>query len=215
MQLTPRQNEIFEFLVSYLRDVGYAPTIAEIQEYFKLNSSASVHQKLTELEREGLIRRHKNVHRGIEILQWPTDGEAQGAISATPEKDELEIPLLGYVVAGKPIEACLIPENVFVPRDLYSGARFALKVKGDSMRDEQIASGDYIVVDPNNGRRPRNGQTVVALIDESEATVKKFYDERTQIRLQPANDEFEPIVVKPTQRVKIQGVVVGLIRKFK
>ncbi|MFN0112953.1 MAG: transcriptional repressor LexA [Blastocatellia bacterium] len=214
MPITPRQLEFFDFLVGFQREYGYAPTIAKMQEHFRLRSSASVHQKLTELESEGLIRRHKNIHRGIEIVQWPKESDSSFVISANPEKGEMQIPLLGVIVAGKPVQSYLPPETLFVPADMYSPNRFALKVQGESMRDEQISHGDFIIAEPSDSN-PRNGKTVVALIDESEATVKKFYDERTQIRLQPANDDFEPILISPPDRVKIQGVVCGLIRKFK
>jgi len=212
MPLTPRQQEFFDFLVSFQRQHGYAPTIVEIQEFFSLSSSASVHQKLTELENEGLIRRHKNVHRGIEITQKESD--LPSFMFANSENGEkLGIPLLGVIAAGFPIQAVLQSEMLLVPADMYAPDRFALKVKGESMRDEQISDGDYIVAEsPKN--KPFNGKKVVALIDDSEATIKKFYDERAHIRLQPANEEFEPLIIKPPSRVKVQGVMVGLIRKF-
>ena len=212
MPLTPRQMEFLEFLVNFQREYGYAPTIAQIQEHFKLSSTASVHQKLKELENDGVIRRHKNIHRGIEIT--PRESDSLMSVSANPERGELQIPLLGVIAAGVPIQSYLPPETLFVPADMYAPTRFALKVRGESMKDEQIADGDFIVAEPA-GNKPLHGKTVVALIDDAEATVKKFYDERVHIRLQPANDEFKPIIVKPPHRVKIQGIVVGLIRKFK
>jgi len=212
MLLTPRQKEVFDFLVSFLARQGYAPTISEIQDHFRLNSPASVHEKLKELEGHGLIRRHKNIHRGIEITQRDSDS-LSFVLANFDTNQKLEIPLLGVIQAGSPIEAVLHPEKLLVPADMYSPKRFALKVRGESMRDEQISDGDFIVAEPS-ANKPINGETVVALIDQSEATVKKFYDERTQIRLQPANDEFQPILISPPTRVTIQGVVRGLIRKF-
>jgi len=212
MPLTPRQMEFLEFLVNFQREYGYAPTIAQIQEHFRLSSPASVHEKLKELENEGMIRRHKNVHRGIEIT--PRESDAPMFVSANPERGELQIPLLGMIAAGAPIQSFLPPETLFVPADMYSPTRFALKVQGESMKDEQISDGDFIVAEPP-GNKPIQAKTVVALVDDAEATVKKFYDERVHIRLQPANDEFEPIIVKPPHRVKVQGIVVGLIRKFR
>lgn len=214
MAMTPRQIEFFDFLVGFQREYGYAPTIAKMQEHFGLRSTASVHQKLTELEEVGVIRRHKNIHRGIEIIQWPKDSETPMTVSANPEKGELQIPLLGIISAGTPIQSYIPPDTLFVPADMYSPSRFALKVRGESMRDEQISDGDFIIAEPS-GNKPLHGKTVVALIDESETTVKKFYDERSQIRLQPANSDFEPILISPPDRVKIQGIVCGLIRKFK
>lgn len=213
MLLTPRQKEFFDHLVSFQREHGFAPTIAEIQDYFALKSPASVHQKLTELENEGFIRRHKNVHRGIEITQ--KEGEQPSFLAANFDGTEkYGIPLLGVIAAGFPIEAVVQSEVLLVPPDMFAVNRFALKVKGESMKDEQISDGDYIVAEPPKNKT-FNGKSVVALIDDSETTVKKFYDERTQIRLQPANDEFEPILISPPDRVKVQGVVCGLIRKFK
>ncbi|MBO0719483.1 MAG: transcriptional repressor LexA [Blastocatellia bacterium] len=201
MALTPRQLEIFDFLLRYHQKHGYAPTIAEIQSHFELSSPATIHEQLAVLEREGKIRRRRNVQRGIEILQPSFSG------------GEYEIPLLGQVAAGAPIEAILQRETIQVSPDLYAPQRFALRVRGDSMKDEQIADGDFIVIEP--AETSRNGQTVVALIDEHEATVKKFYKENGQIRLQPANDQYKPIIIKPPHRVKVQGLVVGLIRRYK
>ncbi|HKX26664.1 MAG TPA: transcriptional repressor LexA [Blastocatellia bacterium] len=201
MSLTPRQLEVHDFLTRFQQKHGYAPTIAEIQKHFQLNSPATVHEQLAVLERRGLIRRQKHVQRGIEILQ-----------SSVPA-GEYEIPLLGVVAAGLPIEAILTRETISVSPDIYAPDRFALRVRGDSMRDEQIADGDLIIIEP--AQTARNGQTVVALIDEHEATVKKFYNERNQIRLQPANENYQPIIIKPLQRVKVQGLVVGLIRRYR
>lgn len=213
MALTPRQREFFNHLVSFQREHGFAPTIAEIQAYFALNSPASVHQKLTELEDEGFIRRHKNVHRGIEITQKESE-QLSFVVANSDGVEKLGIPLLGVIAAGFPIQAVTQSEVLLVPPDMYAPGRFALKVRGESMKDEHISDGDYIVAEsPQN--KPFNGKSVVALIDDSEATVKKFYDERTQIRLQPANDAFEPILISPPDRVKIQGLVCGLIRKYR
>lgn len=201
MALTPKQMNLHDFLTRFHQKHGYAPTIAEIQQHFQLSSPATVHEQLAALEREGLIRRQKYVQRGIELLQAATAG------------GEYELPLLGVVAAGLPIEAVLTRETITVSPDLYAGRRFALRVRGDSMRDEQIADGDLIIVEPVENAR--NGQTVVALVDDSEATVKKIYHERNHVRLQPANENFKPIIVKPPHRVRVQGVVVGLIRRYK
>ena len=160
-----------------------------------------MHEHLAALEEGGLIRKVKNVSRGIEILQGETYAE------------ENELPLLGLVAAGKPIEAVLTRETVTVTPDLYSPKRFALRVDGNSMRDEQISDGDFIIVEP--AETARNGQTVVALVNGGDTTVKKFHQEKGYIRLQPANDQFEPIIITPPSYVKIQGRVVGLIRKYK
>ena len=201
MPVTPRLRQIYDYLCRYSDKFGYAPTIAEIGKQFNLSSPASVHHILSGLEREGLIRRIPNVSRGIEVVR------------EEPSEDECEIPLLGVVAAGQPIEAILSHETVGVPRDMLGrgGRLFALRVRGDSMIGEQIREGDFIVCESR--QTATNGQTVVALVDGSDATVKKFYKEKDNIRLEPANPKYKPIVVK-ADRVTIQGVVKGLIRKY-
>ena len=200
MPVTPRLRQIYDYLCRYSDKYGYAPTIAEIGKQFSLSSPASVHHILSGLEREGLIRRIPNVSRGIEVVR------------AEQSEDEFEIPLLGVVAAGQPIEAILSQETLSVPPDMIgSGRLFALRVRGDSMIGEQIREGDFIVCESR--QTATNGQTVVALVDGSDATVKKFYKERDNIRLEPANPKYKPIVVK-ADRVTIQGVVRGLIRKY-
>jgi repressor LexA len=200
MPLTPTQKEIFDFLTRFYREHGYAPTIAEIQEHLGFSSSASVHEQLSALENEGVIRRQKRVHRGIELIQ------------SSPQAGECEIPLFGVVAAGEPIEAILNREMIIAPSDLFAPGRFALKVRGDSMMDDSISDGDFIIVEPS--QTPRNGQTVVALVDNEAATVKRFFKEQGQIRLQPANMKYKPIIIEDAGRVKIQGIVVGLVRRY-
>jgi len=200
MPVSPRQKQIYDFASRYIATHGYAPTIAEIGEHFNLRAPATVHHILTGLEREGLIRRIPNVSRGIELVR-----------EREPEQRD-EVPLLGVVAAGRPIEAILNNETVAVPRDMIGGERtFALRVKGDSMIGDQISDGDFIVVESKP--TANNGQTVVALIDGSDATVKRFYREKGNIRLEPSNPRYKPIVVE-ADRVTIQGVVKGVIRKY-
>lgn len=200
MPVTPRQRQVYDFACRYIDANGYAPTIAEIGRQFKLNSPASVHHILTGLEREGLITRIPNVSRGIEIVK------------ETAPEQEFEVPLLGVVAAGRPVEAILSNETVAVPRDMIGGERtFALRVRGDSMINEQIREGDYIIVESR--KTAHNGQTVVALIDGSDATVKQFYRAGDTIRLEPANPRYKPIEVE-AERVTIQGIVRGVIRKY-
>jgi SOS regulatory protein LexA len=175
--------------------------MAEIGRQFQMSSSASVHGILLSLEREGLIKRIPNVSRGIELVEQPSNN------------DENAIPLLGTVAAGQPIEAILSHDTVSVPRDLNGrGRTFALRVRGDSMIDENIQDGDIIIV--ASQKTAENGEVVVALIDGNYATVKKFYREPDFIRLEPANPQFKPIFVKTPERIQIQGVVRGLIRKY-
>jgi repressor LexA len=202
MPVTAKQRRVFEFIRRYIESNQEPPTIAEIGRQFQMSSSASVHAILIALEREGLIKRIPNVSRGIQIVEQET---------ATDESND--IPLLGTVAAGQPIEAILSHDTVSVPKDMQGrGRTFALRVRGDSMIDENIQDGDLIVV--ASQKTADNGQVVVALIDGNYATVKKFYREPDFIRLEPANPQFKPIFIKTPERIQIQGVVQGLIRKY-
>ena len=202
MPITARQRRVLDYIKHYFDVHQEAPTIAEIGQEFGMSSSASVHHVVSILEREGLIQRIPNVSRGIELVK------------DEPAEDNYEIPLLGIVAAGAPIEAVLNYETVCIPRDmLRQGRMFALRVRGDSMIDEQICEDDFIVL--QSQQTAANGQTVVALIDGNDATVKRFYGGRNQVRLEAANPRYKPIVIRPPERVQIQGVVVGVIRKYK
>ncbi len=202
MSISPRQREVFDYLSRFVGKHGNAPTIAEIQAHLGLNSPATVHSLLSALERAGLIRRIPNVSRGIEI------------IGDDPTTSECEIPLLGVIAAGRPIEAILSQESICIPRDMLGkGRTFALRVKGDSMTGEGILDGDSIIVEAR--QTAENGQTVVALVDGSDATVKRFYKERGQVRLEAANPRYKPIIIKPSDRVDIQGVVIGVLRRYR
>lgn len=207
MPVTAKQRRVFEFIRRYVESNHEPPTIVEIGRQFQMSSSASVHAILIALEREGLIKRIPNVSRGIQIVEQ----QQQQQQEATDESNE--IPLLGTVAAGQPIEAILSHDTVSVPRDMQGrGRTFALRVRGDSMIEENIQDGDIIVV--SSQKTADNGQVVVALIDGNYATVKKFYREPEFIRLEPANPQFKPIFIKTPERIQIQGVVKGLIRKY-
>jgi repressor LexA len=201
MPVSPRQRQVFEFISRYVEFNKQPPTIAEIGRQFKMSSSASVHSILSSLEQAGLIKRIPHISRGIEIVEQESSSH------------EGELPLLGVVAAGQPIEAVLTHQTVSVPHDMVGTERmFALQVRGDSMIDENIQDGDVIIV--ASQQTAENGQVVVALIDGNYATVKKFYREPEFIRLEPANPQFKPIFIKTPERLQIQGVVRGLIRKY-
>jgi repressor LexA len=202
MPVTRRQREILDFIAGQLEAKGYAPSFEEIARQFGFHSLATVHEHLTNLERKGYIRRAHNESRAIEIIP------PKGQTGAT------ELPLLGLVAAGQPIEAITGNETIAVPDELIPrrGRSYVLKVRGDSMIDEHIKDGDYVVVQERN--QADSGQTVVALVHGDSATVKRFYREPGGwIRLQPANPGMQPLRVNERD-VIVQGVVVGVIRKY-
>ncbi len=203
MALTKRQKEILDYLNEYYEDHGYSPSFEEIARHFRFSSLATVHEHLENLQRKGYIRKSYNESRSIELL--PT----QMRVSA------VELPLLGKVAAGLPIEAVQDTETIAVPEDMLArgGYNYVLRVNGDSMIDEQIRDGDYIIV--NSRETAHNGEMVVALVNGESATVKKFYRESDgRVRLQPANPTMPPMYF-PASDVKIQGIVIGVIRRYR
>jgi repressor LexA len=202
MPLTKRQREILTYLGSYSDSNGYAPSFEEIAEQFNYNSLATVHEHLSNLERKGYIKRSYNESRAIEIL--PSEAFSRS----------VELPLMGTVAAGVPIEAMASGESLCVPESFLrkSGNHFVLKVRGNSMVDAHIGDGDFVIV--NERRSADNGEMVIAMMQGSAATVKKFFRERDgRIRLQPANETMEPIYVHEND-ISIQGVVVGVLRRY-
>jgi repressor LexA len=199
--LTKRQKQLVDFLEHYIGEHGYAPTLAEVGEYFGLSSLATVHKHLRNLEQKGFIRRMHNHSRALEIAGKDVVAGAR------------DVPLLGLVAAGLPIEANEGQDTITVPEEFVRRDNtFCLRVKGESMVDEGIRDGDYIIVEGRDGATA--GETVVALIG-SEATVKKYYPEQGgRVRLQPANPTMEPIFVNE-EDMRIRGVVVGLMRRYR
>jgi len=200
MMLTKRQKQLYDYVRAYIAAHGYAPTIEEIGAEFHLASPATVHKHLTNLEKKGAIRRQSNYSRAIEVV-------AQEKKSAA-----IELPMLGYVAAGRPIEAIETTDSISVPEELVRrGPTFVLRVRGDSMIEDGICDGDYVIVEERS--TPENGETVVALIDGG-ATVKRFHREPGgNIRLVPANATMQPLVVKDAD-LTIRGVVVAVMRKY-
>ena len=201
MHLTRRQKEIFDFVGRHIGRKGYAPTIEEIGEHFGLSSLATVHKHLSNLQAKGLIKRAWNRSRALELV--PSEMTVRA----------VELPLLGRVAAGSPIEAIQATETIWVPEDMVGrGNTYVLQVKGDSMIDEQIRDGDYVIVDDRD--TARDGEMVIALLDGENATLKKMYREPgNRIRLQPANSQMDPIYVDAA-RMRVQGVVIGVLRKY-
>jgi len=201
MALTRRQREVLDVIQGFIGRHGYSPSLEEIGTELDLSSVATVHKHVSHLVQKGLVRRTWNQNRSIELVDT---GDLASAV---------RVPLCGTIAAGSPLEATSVSETMMVPAELVRDRAntFVLRVRGDSMIDEQIRDGDYVVLERRDGAR--DGETVVALIDGSEATLKKLHREGDRVRLQPAHPSMEPIFV-PAERLQVQGVVVGVIRKY-
>ena len=200
LPLTKRQREILDFLNEFISQHGYAPSLEEVGRRFGLSSLATVHKHLTNLQQKGFIRRTWNRSRSVEVVPSRSAGRA------------IELPLLGYVAAGVPIEAITTTETISVPEDLV-GKRdtYVLRVRGDSMIDEQIRDGDYVVIEDR--KQANDGEMVIALIGGTDVTLKKLYRENGRVRLQPANPAMQPMLFESDQ-IQVQGVVVGVMRRY-
>lgn len=199
MYLTRRQRQVLDYIEEFIREKRHSPSLEEIGRHFGLTSLATVHKHLSNLEEKGLIRRKRNRSRSIEITEL--------------ENGPTELPFLGYIAAGEPIEVFDVEDSITLPTSVFNQRRtYVLRVKGSSMIDEHIQDGDYIIVEERS--TAENGETVVALLDRERATLKKFYREGDKIRLVPANPEMEEILVDEADLL-IQGVVIGVLRKFK
>jgi len=200
-----RQKQILDFIAQYIQRTGYSPTLQEIAVAIGVSSLATVHEHLQAMEKKGVIKRWEGSVRGIEITDKNTSDRA--AFNQT-----LELPVLGYIAAGQPIEPFTDPNAVFgVPPSMVSPKKrcFVLQVKGDSMIEAGIFDRDYVVIE--QCETANNGEVVVALLDNGFATLKRYFRESTRVRLEPANSTMSPIFV---QKVRIQGKVVGVIRKY-
>lgn len=209
--LTERQKEILEFIETFTRERGVAPTHREICERFGFSSYGTVHKHLKLLAEKGFLRRDWNQKRGMELL--PRAPAPPPAAAATGGTGEPALPFYGRIAAGRPIEAIAGDERLTVPRHLLGrrpGDHYVLEVKGDSMIGEGIHDGDLVVVLRRDAAE--QGEMVVALVG-GEATLKRFYPEGDEVRLQPSNPAMAPIRV-PAADVRLQGVVVGLMRRY-
>jgi len=200
MLLTRRQREILEFIQEFTTKWGYSPSLLEIQHRFRLSSPATVHKHMKNLESKGALRREPHRSRSLEIVE------------ENPRIVCAEVPLLGFVAAGMPIEAIEQPDTIAIPEDMLGRARtFVLKVRGDSMIEDCIQDGDYVIVEER--RQARNGEMVIACLNGGEVTLKRFFKEVGRVRLQPANARYAPIFAQEGE-IQIQGVVVGVMRKY-
>lgn len=198
-----RQGQILDFIRQHIQSTGSAPTLKQIAEAIGVSSLATVHEHLGALEGKNLIRRKRGKSRAIDLINPDEHFSEKG----------LEVPILGFIAAGAPIEPYTDPNAaISIPSSFVSGKKrtYVLRVKGDSMIEEQIRDGDYVVIEQSE--EAKNGDIVVALLDNGMATLKRFFRETTRIRLEPANAQMSPIFVK---NVSIQGKVVGLIRRYR
>jgi repressor LexA len=206
MAITRRQRQVYDFIASFVQSHGYSPSFEEIGGGLGLSSLATVHKHITNLEKKGLLRRDYNRSRSIDVL--PPRGRMKQSMNlASP----LTLPLVGRIAAGRPVETLENPTTISLADFTGSKDVFVLEVSGESMQDEHIVDGDYVLVEKVN--TARNGEIVVALVDGSETTLKRFYREGDRIRLQPSNAAMQPILV-PAASVQIQGRVIGVLRKY-
>jgi repressor LexA len=197
-----RQKQILDFIKQYINKYGYSPTLGEIAEALGVSSLATVHEHLQTLSAKGVIKKYDGAVRGIEVLDQKISTALNG----------IELPILGFIAAGQPIQTYTDPDaTIKVSPTMLSGKKrsYVLQVKGDSMIEDGILDGDYVIIEEQN--TAHDGDIVVALLDNGLATLKRFFKEPTRIRLEPANASMEPIY---STDVKIQGKCVGVIRRF-
>lgn len=208
MALTKRQKQLLDFVAGFVEKNGYSPSYEELANGLGLASLATVHKHVLALENKHYITRGYNQSRSLQVSPRYLDEQRQYS-SQAPER---QIPLLGRIAAGAPVESVAQQESLNFSDFAGGQDTFALQVRGDSMIDDHICSGDYVLVHKTD--RVRDGEIVVALVEGSETTLKRFYDEGADIRLQPANSTMDPIRV-PRKDVQIQGTVLAVLRKYR
>jgi repressor LexA len=206
MAITRRQRQMYDFISDFVQKHSYSPSFEEIGDGMGLSSLATVHKHVSNLEKKGLLTRDYNRSRSIDLL--PPKGKLKQAMAVNTT---MVLPLLGRIAAGQPIEAVSNPETISLADFVRSKEVFVLEVRGDSMQDEAILNGDYVLVEKS--KTAYNGEIVVALVDGTDATLKRFFREGENIRLQPSNAAMKPIIV-PAAAVQIQGKVIGVLRKY-
>ncbi|MGZ4815920.1 MAG: transcriptional repressor LexA [Terriglobales bacterium] len=207
MALTKRQRQIYDYIAEFVSRNGYSPSFEEIGDGMGLSSLATVHKHISNLEKKGLLKRDYNRSRSIDVL--PPKGSMKKSMAAVPPP--MELPLLGRIAAGRPIEAVENPETLSLSDFTSSKDVYVLKVMGESMQDEHIVEGDYVIVEKSE--TARNGEIVVAVVNGSDATLKRIYHEGETTRLQPSNARMQPIIVS-SRAVQVQGRVIGVLRKY-
>ena len=209
MALTRRQKQVYDFLARFVEEHGYSPSFEEIGEGLGLSSLATVHKHVSNLEEKGLLKRDYNRSRSIDLVK--PRGRMRQVLGASAANAGLTLPLMGRIAAGRPVEALENPESISLADFTRSKDVYVLQVTGESMQDEHIVNGDYVLVEKTS--IARDGEIVVALVSGSDATLKRIYTEGNKIRLQPSNTAMQPIIV-PAAEVQIQGRVIGVLRKY-
>jgi repressor LexA len=210
--LPPRQKEVLSLIVQLTDEHGYPPTLAELAKAMGLRNRMTVHQHVVALKKKGLVRWEPGLNRSLRVL---SDESMESDDSDAQSEDDLPprgLPLAGTIAAGRPLDA--ISGDEFLEMDAPYADRgcFALKIKGDSMIEDGIHDGDYVIIKPEPS--PRNGEIVVATLEDGTATLKRFFKENGRYRLQPANSNMSPIFIDSSHALDIQGVVVALFRKM-
>ncbi len=206
MAITRRQRQVYDFIAEFVQKNQYSPSFEEIGDGLGLSSLATVHKHITNLEKKGLLNRDYNRSRSIDLL--PPKGRLKQSMAVN---SGTMVPLMGRIAAGQPIEAIERPETISLADFTRSKEVFALEVRGESMQDEHILDGDYVLVEKT--KIAHNGDIVVALVEGTDATLKRLYREGENIRLQPSNARMKPIIV-PAKDVEVQGRVIGVLRKY-
>ena len=206
MAITKRQRQVYDFIAGFVQKHGYSPSFEEIGKGLKLSSLATVHKHVSNLEKKSLLKRDYNRSRSIDLLP------IRARKRVRPENGSgMTLPLVGRIAAGRPLEALENPETISLADITRSKEVFVLQVSGTSMQDEHIVDGDYVLVEKT--KIASNGEIVVALVEGSDATLKRIYKEGDRIRLQPSNAAMQPIIVQ-AESVQIQGRVIGVLRKY-
>jgi repressor LexA len=207
MAITRRQREVYDFLQNFIEEHGYSPSFEEIGAGLGLSSLATVHKHISNLQEKGLLKRDYNRSRSIDVMKIRTRAKQAAPVSQI----DLRLPLLGVIAAGRPLEAVENPESISLGDFTRAKDVYVLQVKGESMQDEHIVDGDYVLVEKT--KTARAGEIVVALVSNYETTLKRIYQEGESTRLQPSNATMKPIIV-PSAEVEVQGRVIGVLRKY-
>jgi repressor LexA len=217
MPVTKRQKEVLDFISDYIREHGYSPSYEEMAEGLDLASVATVHKHVSALEAKEYLKRAPNMSRSLEVTaKWTQEQSARTgkvlAMSERLESPSVEVPLLGRIAAGTPVESFSGQDTLNFADFAGDPGTYALQVRGDSMIEDHICDGDFVLIQKTE--RVRNSDIVVALVGGTETTLKRYYDEGDRIRLQPANSSMEPTFV-PRQNLQIQGRLLAVLRKYR